>query len=392
MTAVLVLDDDVNVLRMISQALAAAGADVLACREIEAAEALIENRRFDAVVTDLNVSERGGMEGMRLARHLAAEWPETRTVCVTGLVDERIGQLGRAMGMRAVLQKPVDFAVLRAAVLDPSQARRAAGHVTELEPIDSVLTSGRIRSALQPICALTSRESPFQVHAVEGLARFATCTQIYDPALLFEYAVRKDRVFETDRRCIGAALNEAQFLPEGTRLFLNAHPVSLVHPGFAATALEMVEQAGFAPELVVFEVTEHHLIRDGADFARHLIGLRELGFRIALDDFGSGAANLQLLIELSPQYLKLAGSLLRGIEHDRARQVAVAATADMAERLNVPLIVENVETEAEFRAIRRLGIPYGQGYYFAQPSPARALMEDASLAFERVDDATRVRL
>lgn len=374
MTDVLVLDDNPNVLRIVARSLASTGADVVACREIEGAEALLDHKRFDTVVADLNVSERGGLEGMRLIRHVKAHYPDTCVLGISGMVDERIDGLGRAMGARAILEKPLDFARLRQLAVGDAATTGKVGRVTDLEPLEAVLTSGRVRSALQPICSLGGTSERHGVMGVEALARVLGDTPLTNPAVLFEYAVRKDKVLETDRRCIGAALQEAQQLPDGLVLFINAHPESLSHPSFGAMALEMVRQAGFEPAHVVFEVTEQRAIDDPASFARTLVGLREAGFRIALDDFGSGFANLHLLRELSPEYVKLSGVFVRGIDSDPTRQLMVAGIVKIVEQLGAPLIAECIETEGELEAIRKAGIAYGQGYWFARPAPAAHLL------------------
>ncbi len=381
MKAVLVLDDDSAIRVLMSRCLAGSGVDVVSCHEIEAAEAMLDCRAFGAVVTDLNVSERGGLEGMRLIRHVTAQFPETRVVAISGMVDERVESLGRSMGAYAVLQKPVNLRALRETVLGVVPVAPSPGRVLDLEPLDTVLRGSRIRAVLQPICEVGTA-GPYRVHAVEALARVVQDSPLYNPGLLFEYAVRKDRVFEVDRRCISAALNEAQFMPEGTKLFMNAHPQSMTNPQFASVVTEMVGQAGLEPSRVVIEVTEQHTIGDPDMFARRLDAMRERGFGLALDDYGSGFANLHLLMALKPDYLKLSGLFLRGIESDPQRRTIVAATADMAHRLGIPMIVEWLETEAQMRVVDSLGIPFAQGYYLAQPAPAADLLQSDMVRFE----------
>jgi EAL domain-containing protein (putative c-di-GMP-specific phosphodiesterase class I) len=217
---------------------------------------------------------------------------------------------------------------------------------------------------------------------VEAVARLAQESALYSPSLLFEYAVRKDRVLETDRRCVSAALNEAQFLPDGVRVFLNAHPQSLAHGAFASAMGDMIAQAGLDPRQVVFEVTEQHAIGDADAFAARLEPLRARGFGVALDDYGEGVANLHLLLALKPDFLKLSGHFVRGIEEDAARRAVVAATVGLASRLDVPVIAEGVETEGQLRVVSGLGIPYVQGFCFGQPAPAADLLQNEAVTFE----------
>lgn len=375
---VLLLDDEPAVLSVLADYLVAPGIEIITCREIEAAEALLEHHRFDVVVTDLRVSELGGLEGIRLIRYVSTHFPETTVLAMSGYVNDDVHALGRAVGAVAVLEKPIDLRRLRRYVhgengLPPAEGE---GTVAEVDLLDDFLATGAITSVLQPIVEIAPGGPPFVAHAVESLARAPRTTPLRNPEILFAYASKKERLFETDLLCIKAALAEAQKLKRGgARLFINTQPRSLTRPEFAPMVVDLVAAAGFRNDEIVFELTEQQTIVNPKAFANTLGKLRAQGFQCALDDYGVGFANLRLVQDLRPEYLKLSGYFCRDIHLDPFKQLIVRSTGDMCRVLGIPVILESVETAEELEVVRSLGITYGQGYYFARPAPAKDYLE-----------------
>ena len=131
-------------------------------------------------------------------------------------------------------------------------------------------------------------------------------------------------------------------------------------------AAEVAEGAAFLPE--------KESIQNFAIFREMRDSWRNLGIGIAVDDAGAGYASLEAIMEITPDYLKADMGLVRGIDADPPRQEVLRALNNVARRIGAQVIAEGVETEAELRVLRQLGIPYGQGYHFGPglPSQARA--------------------
>lgn len=389
MRKVLLLDDEPAVLSVLADYLQAPGLEIVTCREIEAAEAILEHHRFDVVVTDLRVSELGGLEGMRLIRWVSTHFPETTVLAMSGYVNDDVHALGRAVGAQAILEKPIDLRRLRRYVHGENglPADATEGIVAEVDLLDDFLAAGNIKSVLQPIVEVAAGGSkgppgvPFIAHAWESLARAPSSTPLRNPEILFSYASRKERLWETDLLCIKAALLEATRLKlQGrSRLFINTQPRSMTNPSFAPVVIDLVQEAGFQNSEIVFELTEQQTIVNPQAFAKTLGKLRDQGFQIALDDYGVGFANLRLVQDLRPEYLKLSGYFCRDVHKDPFKQMIVKATGDMCHTLGIPVILESVETADELEIVRSLDIDYGQGYFFARPAPA-----DEFLTSERV--------
>jgi EAL domain-containing protein (putative c-di-GMP-specific phosphodiesterase class I)/ActR/RegA family two-component response regulator len=389
MRKVLLLDDEPAVLSVLADYLQAPGLEIVTCREIEAAEAILEHHRFDVVVTDLRVSELGGLEGMRLIRWVSTHFPETTVLAMSGYVNDDVHALGRAVGAQAILEKPIDLRRLRRYVHGENglPAEAPEGTVAEVDLLDDFLATGAIRSVLQPIVevaaggAVGAPTSPFVAHAWESLARAPATTPLRNPEILFSYASRKERLWETDLLCIKAALAEATRLKlQGrSRLFINTQPRSMTNPSFAPVVIDLVKEAGFHNSEIVFELTEQQTIVNPQAFAKTLGKLRDQGFQIALDDYGVGFANLRLVQDLRPEYLKLSGYFCRDVHKDPFKQMIVKATGEMCHQLGIPVILESVETADELEVVRSLNIDYGQGYFFARPAPAADFLDGSRI-------------
>ena len=110
---VLILDDDPTTLKTLTDYLRAPDIDLVACSEIEAAECLMDRERFDVLVTDLEVSDLGGLEGIHLIRHVACHFPNTKVIVFSGKIDNSVRDVGRALGVAELLEKPAGLKRLK---------------------------------------------------------------------------------------------------------------------------------------------------------------------------------------------------------------------------------------------------------------------------------------
>jgi EAL domain-containing protein (putative c-di-GMP-specific phosphodiesterase class I)/ActR/RegA family two-component response regulator len=388
---VLILDDESIVLEMLAVCLSAPGVQLTTCREIEAAEALLKGMRFDVVVADLSVSELGGLDGIRLIRFVTTHFPDTVTYVLSGFVDEPVRELCKMLGVTAVLEKPGGLAELRSLVLGTRPSEREPGEdddgdaegfhaVQEVELLEDFMASNSIRSVLQPVVKLRPGGAPYELFGVEGLARGPATSLLGNPLMFLSYAAHKELLFEADLICIRAALAEVQHLGRVVNTFLNVQPRSLSNPEFTDTLSQAVLAGGLREENVILELTEQQTILNPRAFATTLQRLRERGFRIALDDYGEGSSNLNLLQNLRPEYVKISGTFCRHLDRDPFKQTLVQSTAEMAARTGIATIMEAVETLEEAEVLHQLGIDYGQGYYFQKPMPGAELARSQRVA------------
>lgn len=146
------------------------------------------------------------------------------------------------------------------------------------------------------------------------------------------------------------------------RLSLNITAEDLGEKGFARRELAMIAASGFQTRRLTLEMTEQALVSDLKRAAARFAALREAGVRIAVDDFGTGYSSLLYLKRLPLDYLKLDHAMTRDIGGAEADRIIVRSIVAMAKALNLKVIAEGVESEAQLDALREEGCDYFQGF------------------------------
>jgi EAL domain-containing protein (putative c-di-GMP-specific phosphodiesterase class I) len=222
--------------------------------------------------------------------------------------------------------------------------------------LDQLFARSSLRIALHAIREATRTD---RVIGYEALMRGPRGTPYESPPMAFAMAATLDILEGLDCRCIELA---SSVTCEGL-LFLNAHPRTIIG---SDTFWSTVGAFSREPQSVVFEVVEHSPARQ-EDLLRALFELRSLGFRIAVDDLGEGAAGLRRLVEFAPDFAKIDRFFIDGIDRDPKRRAVVAGIAGMSAALGTRIIAEGVERREELDVLRDLGIDLVQGWLFGRP-------------------------
>ncbi len=231
----------------------------------------------------------------------------------------------------------------------------------------SLVLSETVSTVFEPILKLATHE----VHGYEALVRGARGSALQSPKSLFRTADELDMLFEFDCLCRRSAFRAAQTLPEGAKLFLNCLPSAIHDPALAGDAVRQTLQGHrLQPSDVVFEISERESIENFAIFREVCDHYRELGFQIALDDVGVGYASLEVVTELSPDYIKVDRAFVHGLDNDPPRREVLVALNSIARKIGARIIAEGIESEAELETLRGLGIPYGQGFFLGRGQTA----------------------
>lgn len=222
----------------------------------------------------------------------------------------------------------------------------------------AVLDDGLLSSVYQPvICVERCRVIGF-----EALSRIGA-EPLRAPDRWFIDAERAGLGVPFETLALRRALRGLAHLPDELFLTLNVSPNMLLHG-------DMEDVLGDSPlERIVLEVTEHSIIEHYHELARAIDPLRSRGLRLAVDDAGAGYASFKHVLSLAPDLIKLDNSITRGIDSHRARYALAAALVRFAEETGGDIVAEGVETDAEFTALRRLGIAHAQGYLLGRPLP-----------------------
>ena len=133
------------------------------------------------------------------------------------------------------------------------------------------------------------------------------------------------------------------------------------------TTFEAAKQYDFPTERIMFEFTEVEKIDDTEHVKRIVDYYQSLGFKTAVDDFGSGYSGLNLLADFQTDIIKLDMALIRNIDSNKVRQAIIKNCTTMFDELNITTLAEGIETYEEYAWLRDAGIELMQGYYFAKP-------------------------
>lgn len=153
-------------------------------------------------------------------------------------------------------------------------------------------------------------------------------------------------------------------------IFFNLSPRALVLKEFSQTLQRVVQESGIAPERIVFEITERDTVRNLSILDAFLADLKSCGFKLALDDFGSGFSSFHYLRRFPIDYLKLEGDFIANILNDERDKAFVQSMRDLAGQLGLKVIAEFVESQDVLDALDEMHIHYAQGYHVGRPAPA----------------------
>lgn len=200
--------------------------------------------------------------------------------------------------------------------------------------------------------------------------------------------VRPEQRYRFDQTCRVKAISTAARLGLTRKLSINFLPNAVYEPATCIRlTLAAAAMCNFPTQLLVFEMAESEHVVDKDHVTRIFRDYQHRGFLTAIDDFGAGFAGLTLLADFQPDLVKLDMALVRGIDGHAPRRTIVAGLVAMCAALGCVVLAEGVETAAEYRTLRALGIPLYQGYLFGRPALEALGSVDAAL-WERLDDAT----
>jgi diguanylate cyclase (GGDEF)-like protein len=157
---------------------------------------------------------------------------------------------------------------------------------------------------------------------------------------------------------------------------VNMSARQLIQPDIVEVVRSALERSGLPASSLCLEITESAVMRDPEATLATLTLVKELGVKVALDDFGVGFSSLAQLKEMLPLHaLKVDRSFISGLDGDERNSAIVAAVVMLATTLGLTAIAEGVETQAQATQARALGCDISQGYFFVAPEPPEMIQE-----------------
>lgn len=172
------------------------------------------------------------------------------------------------------------------------------------------------------------------------------------------------RMLELALKLSARVLREhGEFLP----VSVNIPPSMIEQDDFARKVLELLSCFDLPANLLTLEIVESPDLQATSRHLEGLLRLRMQGCHLSIDDFGTGASNIQRLLQLPFSELKIPAEFVRGIGSDGRKAAVVAGALVMARKMALDVVVEGVETACDYRALQTLGRPTVQGYFIARP-------------------------
>ncbi len=279
--------------------------------------------------------------------------------------------------------------LLRRADVAMYQAKRAGQRIATYAPardtadLSRLTLGGELPRAVadheftvnfQPIVDLGTGE----VIAAEALARWRHPTHGMIDPLRFLEAVERSGLLPA----FAEAILDQALIAAGTwrdagfdvPVAVNVSPRSLLDARFPGSVLARLRAHDLSPDRLVLELTETLTLSQLDVVDQVLTRLRDSGVRLALDDFGTGYSSLSLLSRIPVHELKIDRSFVTAMESSAEAAAIIRSTLDLGRSLDLAVVAEGVEQEAQRRALWELGCTAGQGHLFARPLAAGALL------------------
>lgn len=317
------------------------------------------------------------------------------TLCVMDVQTRQIGdetlvslqQLGQAASAILALQKqtgPVPVRWARPTVR--TSGPTAEGQQRTAVPGMSVIhrtspTRAQIRGAISDGQFVPFYQPKVELKwgrtiGLEVLARWKHPTRGLLAPKSFPHAISSPLITPLLTRAILSAALEDSTLWRASgfspgRLAINVTSADLRNGEFADEIFTILETAAFDPRDLVIEVTEGIAMGlPEGQIHKTLSTLRNKGIRVVLDDFGTGFASLQHLRNWPVDGLKLDRGFVQDCLTDKEDQIIIRGIVQMCRELQLEIVAEGIETNAQYLFLSNLGCDFGQGYYFSEPVPA----------------------
>ena len=332
----------------------------------------------DIAIVDLSLP---GMDGLELIRTLAGMNCRSRMIVVGAQPSNllfSVETMAQAYGLDLLgsIAKPVTITRLQALIENyvppPQRTERPRGPTFSFSDIGIGLQARQFEPYFQPKIELATG----QVKGLETFARWVHPEHgVLGPHAFIDALEQHNRIDFLDWTMIEKSVERCrEFQDKGTPIpiSINLAPETLAHAGFIQQITACVQRHRVMPDYITFEMPESSVLTTDPTFLERLVRLRMMGFGLAIDDYGTGRSNLQLLARVPFSELKIDRSFVDGASKKRALGTVLSSCLGLARSLDRMSVAVGVETKQDWDFLQGLGCTYAQGYHIAKPMEADA--------------------
>ena len=222
----------------------------------------------------------------------------------------------------------------------------------------------RVVPFFQPILDVATRK----IFAYEVLSRIELDGEIIRADEFVEIAEKMGVIHRLDMLVLELALNSLSAQGHEGEIFVNLSPRALVFNEFARDLRRIIAKSGVAPQRIVFEITERDTVKNLALLERFLNDLKADGFKLAIDDFGSGFSSFHYLRRFPIDYLKIEGDFISNMLNSEKDRTFVTSIRSLAREMGITVVAEYVESPEVLAELEKLEVHLAQGYFVGRPA------------------------
>lgn len=231
--------------------------------------------------------------------------------------------------------------------------------------LSNILKEEKVNTEFQAVVSLKTGD----IIGYEAFGRGPSGSLLHQPIDLLNAASIYDKGMELELLFKKKTMEKIQGLRENVLLFVNIDSNTLSNIDFVTQFTnKLLSDYNISPSSIIFEITEKTAIKDYTNLKSTLKYCYSQGYRIAIDDAGSGYSGMKTIMEISPQFLKIDIDLIRDIDKDSFKQAIVNSFVNLAASTNIKLIAEGIETKGELETLIKLGVYAGQGFFLQKPA------------------------
>jgi EAL domain-containing protein (putative c-di-GMP-specific phosphodiesterase class I) len=324
---------------------------------------LARREKPDVIVIDYMLPDMDAAIAIEILRE---ENSDVKVVTLSG--SEQPGALFASMraGSSAWVTKTRAVQELRDTIL-----RVAAGFVVTSDELDALPSLEELAVHYQPIVALTSG----RIVGFEALVRWQHPKRgLLYPRAFLSIAEATGFIVELDQWVWEQAASQLRLwqeqYPFPLYMSVNLSARDLSVPNLFASIAAIIKRTSVNASDLIFEITESVLLEDSDETIEFLAGLKKLGARLSLDDFGTAFSSLSYVRRFPFDQLKLDISFTSELPDSPRSMLLVEEICHLATTMKMNLVAEGIERSEQYDALRDIGCDYGQGYLFARPLPA----------------------